>query len=211
MRLVPAEREALSALFEATGPDAPTVLPGWDAADLLAHLLVRERQPLASPGILLGPLSGITESAMRGYDGDPWAERVGLLRSGPPLWSPFRLPPVDERANLLEFVVHHADLARAQPGWTARPTSAPLEEAVWSALRLMGRVLYRHSPVGVLLRHPTRERHAEIAVRPGKDPVVVTGAPSELVLHAFGRDMGRVELEGSAADLAALAQAPRGV
>ncbi|MBA2322678.1 MAG: maleylpyruvate isomerase N-terminal domain-containing protein [Pseudonocardiales bacterium] len=58
MRLASGERAALCDRFERTGPDAPTVLPGWRAADLLAHLLVRERQPLASPGILIGPLSG---------------------------------------------------------------------------------------------------------------------------------------------------------
>lgn len=211
MRLVPGEREALCDLFERTGPSAPTILPGWAAEDLLAHLLVRERQPLASPGILIAPLGKITDAAMRGYSHKPWAGRVELLRSGPPLWSAFRLGPVDERANLVEFVVHNADLARAQPGWQPRPTSPELEEALWSAMRLMGRVMYRRSPVGVLLRHPTRERAAEINARNGRGQVTVIGQPSELVLHAFGRDVGQVECQGALADVEALAAAPRGV
>ncbi|HTK61390.1 MAG TPA: TIGR03085 family metal-binding protein [Pseudonocardia sp.] len=211
MRLVPGERAALCDLFEQTGPSAPTILPGWTAEDLLAHLLVRERQPLASPGILIAPLARITEAAMRGYAGKPWADRVELLRSGPPLWSAFRLGPVDERANLVEFVVHHADLARAQPGWHARAISPELEEALWSALRLMARVMYRHSPVGVLLRHPTRQRSAEINARNGRGLVTVVGQPSELVLHAFGREVGQVDLQGAPADVEALTAAPRGV
>jgi uncharacterized protein (TIGR03085 family) len=211
MRLVPGEREALCDLFEQTGPSAPTILPGWAAEDLLAHLLVRERQPLASPGILIAPLGKITDAAMRGYAGRPWSKRIALLRSGPPLWSAFRLGPVDERANLLEFVVHNADLARAQPGWEPRPTSAELEEALWSSLRLLGRVMYRHSPVGVLLRHPTRERSAEINARNGRGQVTVVGQPSELVLHAFGREVGQVECHGAPADVEALTAAPRGV
>lgn len=211
MRLVPGERAALCDLFEHTGPSAPTILPGWAAEDLLAHVLVRERQPLAASGIFLGPLGKITEAAMRGYADQPWSTRVELLRSGPPLWSAFRLGPVDERANLLEFVVHHADLARAQPGWKPRPTSPELEEALWSALRLLGRVTYRHSPVGVLLRHPTRERSGEINARNGRGQVTVVGQPSEVVLHAFGREVGEVELQGAPADVEALTAAPRGI
>ncbi len=212
MRLVPAERDQLCDLFERTGPAAPTLLPGWRAEELLAHLLVRERQPMASPGILVGPLSGITEAAMRTYASRPWSRRVELLRSGPPLWSPFRLGPVDERANLLEFVVHHEDLARAQPGWSApRPSSPEREGTLWSALRLIARVMYRHSPVGVRLRHPTRERSAEISARPGRGLVTVSGMPSELVLHAFGREVGQVRLEGAAPDVEALTASPRGL
>ncbi|WP_341855383.1 maleylpyruvate isomerase N-terminal domain-containing protein [Brachybacterium sp. GPGPB12] len=33
------EREALAASFAALGPAAPTILPGWDAEDLLEHLV----------------------------------------------------------------------------------------------------------------------------------------------------------------------------
>lgn len=211
MRLVPAQRAALCELFETTGPDAPTVLPGWRAAELLAHLLVRERQPLAAPGILLSPLAPLTERAMRGYDNMPWHRRVELLRAGPPSWSPYRLGAVDEQANLVEFVVHHEDLARAQPGWRPRPSDPDREEALWSRLRLMARVMYRKSPVGVLLRHPTRERGAEIAARAGRGRVTVTGPPGELVLHAFGRDVAQVELDGAPADVEALTRTPRGL
>jgi uncharacterized protein (TIGR03085 family) len=211
MRLVPAERAALCDLFEATGPQAPTVLPGWRAEDLLAHLLVRERQPLAAPGILVPALAGITGSAMRSYAEMPWVERVWLLRDGPPLWSPYRIAPLDERANLVEFFVHHEDLARAQPDWQPRPGQPERDEALWSALRLGARVVYRHSPVGVRLRHPTRARGAEINARKGPNTVTVTGEPGELMLHAFGREQARVELDGAEVDIKALQAAPRGI
>jgi uncharacterized protein (TIGR03085 family) len=211
MRLVPAERSALCDLFVDLGPTVPTVLPGWQAEDLLAHLLVRERNPLAAPGILVPALSGLAGSAMRSYDTTPWAKRVELLRSGPPLWSPYRPALVEERANLLEFVVHYEDLARAQDRWRARPSSAERDEALWSALRLAARVLYRRSPVGVILHHLTRERGANITARSGRGRVVVTGTPTELVLHAFGRELAQVEIDGTRENVAALADTPRGI
>jgi uncharacterized protein (TIGR03085 family) len=211
MRLVPAERAALCDLFEATGPEAPTVLPGWRAAELLAHLLVRERQPLAAPGILIPALARFADSAMGTYARTPWAEQVRLLRGGAPLWSPYRVGPLDERANLLEFFVHHEDLARAQPGWQPRAAQPERDEALWSALRLGARLMYRHSPVAVRLVHPTRERGAEISAKRGSGLVTVTGPPGELVLHAFGRELAQVELDGAPDDVAALQATSRGI
>lgn len=211
MRLVPVERAALCDLFEATGPTAPTVLPGWRAEQLLAHLLVRERQPLVAGGILVPPLAPLTKRAMDSYARVPWRRQVQLLRSGAPLWSPYRVSRLDEQANLVEFFVHYEDLARAQPGWRSRPADAARDEALWSRLRLFARVLYRKSPVGVLLRHSTRERDAEINAKESRGRVTVIGPPGELMLHAFGREPARVQLDGAAADVEALARTPRGI
>ena len=211
MRLVPAERAALSDLFAHNGPAAPTVLPGWRAEELLGHLLVRERMPLAAAGILVAPLARVAEVGMRSYTRLPWSRRVELLRSGPPPWSPYWAPPVDERANLAEFFVHFEDLARARENWRPRAPNERRDEALWSTLRLAARVLYRHVPVGVRLRHPTRARGGEITARRGRDPVTVVGPPGELMLHAFGRERTQVELYGGEADLAALEAAPRGI
>jgi uncharacterized protein (TIGR03085 family) len=211
MRLVPGERAAICDLFEATGPEAPTVLPGWRAEELLAHLLVRERQPLAAPGILIPALARLTDSAMDTYKKLPWAEQVRLLRGGAPLWSPYRISLLDERANLLEFFVHHEDLARAQPGWQPRAAEPDRDEALWSALRLAGRLMYRHSPVGVRLRHATRARGAEINAKSGPRQVTVVGTPGELVLHGFGRELAQVDLDGAPADIEALQAASRGI
>ncbi|MCW2608081.1 MAG: hypothetical protein JWO60_2774, partial [Frankiales bacterium] len=45
MSVAAAERAALLDLLAASGPDAPTLCPGWTTHDLAAHLVVRERQP----------------------------------------------------------------------------------------------------------------------------------------------------------------------
>ena len=55
------ERLALSALLEATGPDAPTLCAGWTTGDLAAHLVLRERLLDAAAGVMGGPLAGYTK------------------------------------------------------------------------------------------------------------------------------------------------------
>ena len=81
--LARAERAALSDTLDRTDPDRPTLCDGWTARDLLAHLLVRERQPWASVGMFVPALSGVTDQAMRSYADTPWPELVDELRSGP--------------------------------------------------------------------------------------------------------------------------------
>ncbi len=51
------ERAALCDMFEAVGPDVPTLCDGWTARDLAAHLVVRERRPDAALGILAAPFA----------------------------------------------------------------------------------------------------------------------------------------------------------
>ncbi len=48
------ERGRLCDLFLEVGPDSPTLCEGWTTADLAAHLVIRERKPLAAPGIVAG-------------------------------------------------------------------------------------------------------------------------------------------------------------
>ncbi|HEY0815090.1 MAG TPA: TIGR03085 family metal-binding protein [Pseudonocardia sp.] len=208
MSLATAERAAICDTLDAVGPDRVTLCTGWTTADLLAHLLVRERQPLAAAGIMLAPLASVTEKAMRGYATTPWSERVDLLRGGPPLWSPFRIPPLDRLGNGAELFVHHEDVRRGEPGWSPRPADAERDAELWALLGRTGRMLYRSSPVGVVLARPSGER---IAAKAGERSVTVTGTPSELVLHAFGRSAVQVELDGDPADVAALGAVSRGV
>jgi len=47
------ERRALCDLCEELGADAPTLLPGWTAKDLAAHLVLREHDLLAGPCLVL--------------------------------------------------------------------------------------------------------------------------------------------------------------
>jgi uncharacterized protein (TIGR03085 family) len=201
------ERAALSDTLGGTDPQRPTLCAGWTTRDLLAHLLVRERQPLAAAGIVLSSMASVTEKAMRGYATTPWADRVNLLRGGAPLWSPFRVPAFDRLGNGGELFVHHEDIRRGEPGWAPRPADADRDEELWTMLTRMGRMLYRSSPVGVILVRPSGER---IAAKTGERSVTITGEPAELVLHGFGRSAVQVDVEGDPADVAALGSAPRG-
>lgn len=206
MSLATDERAAICDEFEAAGPDRPTLCTGWDSRDLLTHLLVRERQPWAAPGLLVPVLSPIVDRAAAAYTGTPWPELVAQLRTGPPAWSPFRVGKIDEFGNGAEFFVHHEDLRRGEPGWEPRPPDPTRDAEIWSALTRMGGMLYRRSPVGVVLRRPSGEQHV---VRTGPGLVILVGEPGELLLQAFGRDAVRVEVEGSPADVAAFAAADR--
>lgn len=208
MSLATAERAALGATFDQVGPDRPTLCGGWTTADLLAHLLVRERQPLAAVGIVAAPLASLTERAMRGYDATPWAERVDLFRGGAPLWSPFRIPALDRVGNGGELFVHHEDVRRGEPGWAPRAADPERDGELWSLLGRMARLLYKRSNVGVVLVRPTGER---IVAKAEERSVTITGEVAELVLHGFGRDAVQVEIDGDPADVATLRAAPRGV
>jgi uncharacterized protein (TIGR03085 family) len=207
MSLATAERAAICDTFDAVGPDRPTLCAGWSTAELLAHLLVRERQPAAAAGIVVGPLAGVTEHAMRGYAGTPWADRVNLLRSGPPLWSPFRVPAFDRIGNGGEFFVHHEDVRRGEPGWVPRPADPTRDEELWSLLGRAAKMLYKASPVGVVLARPSGQR---IVAKQAGRSVTIKGEPGELVLHGFGRDAVRIEIDGDPADVTALGTASRG-
>ena len=129
MTLARSERAALSDRLDRTDPDQPTLCEGWTARDLLAHLLVRERQPWAAGGIVIPFLAPLTAHAMRGYADTPWEQMVEELRSGPPAWSPSRIGRIDEASNGAEFFVHHEDVRRAD-GRGPRTNEPAMDEAL---------------------------------------------------------------------------------
>lgn len=201
MTLAGDERAAICDELDRVGPDRPTLCAGWTTRDLLAHLLVRERQPWVAPGLLVPALSPMVERATAGYATAPWSEMIAQLRDGPPPWSPFRIGRVDEFGNGSEFFVHHEDVRRGEPGWQPRPPDPTRDAQLWAVLTRTGGMLYRRSPVGVVLRRPAGEQYV---IKTGPGLVVVVGEPAELLLHAFGRSAVRVELAGDPADVAAL-------
>lgn len=202
------ERARLSELFTAVGPDAPTLCEGWQTRDLAAHLVVRERRLDAAAGIVVKPLAGYAERVQRGYADKPWPELVDLVRNGPPWYSPMALGPVDELANGAEFFVHHEDVRRAEPGWTPREPDPERDENLWKTVSRMGRLAFRSSPVGVVLRRPSG---AEVAAKRGPDTVTITGEPGELLLFAFGRDQAKLDFEGDQAAIARVQGLSRGL
>ncbi|WP_067853846.1 TIGR03085 family metal-binding protein [Nocardia shimofusensis] len=193
MSMAQRERRALVEAMDAAGPDAPTLCGTWTVRDLAAHLIVRERRPDAAPGILLRPLAARLESVQAKVAVQPFERLLELVRTGPPWWSP--LKPVDAVANLSEMFVHHEDVRRAESGWEPRELAAEDEDQLWKLLRRMGRLAYRKSPVPIMLATPDGR---SVAVVSGDGPgVTLTGKPSELLLHAFGRDEVRIAATGA--------------
>ncbi|MFD0746302.1 maleylpyruvate isomerase family mycothiol-dependent enzyme [Phytohabitans flavus] len=109
---------------------------GWTAADLAAHLVLRERRPEASVGILAKRLGGYTEAVRRRILAEhEYPRLVDLVRTAPPRWAPHRfIPWLDAAMNTVEFFVHHEDLRRAQPGWMPRPITSEYEAELWGRL-----------------------------------------------------------------------------
>jgi len=204
------ERAAMCDLLDEVGPDRPTLCGDWTTRDLLAHLLVRERRLDASIGILVPAFAKRTERAMADVARQSFTAMVATFRAGPPLWSPWALPMVGDRANLFEFYVHHEDIRRAGDDWEPRDDDPRREDALWSALKLMGRMLFRRSPVGVVLRAAGRD---DAVVHKGPSTVFLVGQPSEVTLLGYGRptDRTRVVLQGEPADIAAFEASPRGI
>ena len=206
--LAAGERHELCNLMQQLGPDAATLCEGWTTRDLAAHLVLREGRLDATPGILLPRLTGYTARVQRSITRRPWPELVEQIRSGPPWWSPWRLPGLGDRANTMEFFVHHEDVRRAQPQWSPRRADERRARVLWILLGRAARLLYRQAPVGVVL--PTPEG-GQCTARRAERSVVLVGSPEELTLHAFGRDRAVVEIEGDQIDVAGLRSSQRGL
>jgi uncharacterized protein (TIGR03085 family) len=207
------ERAALCALLDETGPGAPTLCEGWRTVDLAAHLVLRERRPDAAAGIIGGPLAGYTRRVQRALTaGTSFRQLVEEIRNGPPAWSVFRIPGMDDRLNMVEYFVHHEDVRRAADGWEPRDIGGALAQALWQRLRNV-RLVLRRAPVGVeLVRDDLPANHGQQQVRitaKASTPVVtVIGSPAELTLWALGRTTAaRVRYEGSEPDVSRLARA----
>jgi uncharacterized protein (TIGR03085 family) len=213
------ERLTLCALLDQAGPREPTLCEGWATLDLAAHLVVRERRPDAGLGLLGGPMAAHTRAVQRRLaQRTPYPRLVQMVRSGPSRLSLFGLPGADERANVVEYFVHHEDVRRAQPDWEPRKLDPGLTEVLWARLR-MARFVLRKAPVGVeLVRDdqpepagPGRSR-VRITARARTPVVTVTGTPAELTMWALGRTAAaRVRLDGSDAAVAALSGARWGI
>lgn len=188
------ERLLLADLLEASGPDAPTLCEGWTTRDLAAHVVVRERRPDAAGGILVKQLASRLERVMAEFTAKPYEELVQMVRTGPSRYSPFSLKQIDEASNTVEFYVHTEDVRRAQPDWTPRVLDPVFQDALWSRLERMARLMGRKAPTGVVLRRP--DGRTAVANR-GTPVVTVTGEPSELLLFAHGRrEAADVQLDG---------------
>jgi uncharacterized protein (TIGR03085 family) len=212
------ERLALCALLEDTGPDAPTLCAGWTTGDLAAHLVLRERRPDAAAGVLGGPLARHTARVQRRIrERNTFSDLIQSIRTGPPRLSPMALPGMDERANTVEYFVHHEDVRRAVPGWEPRDLTQGESDELWRRLR-MARMLLRKAPVGVeLAREDTGQARANgdifrITAKNATPAVTVIGSPAELTMWALGRtEAANVRFDGTEAAVSQLTGATWGL
>lgn len=181
------EREALCDLMLEVGPDAPTLDEGWDVLDLTAHLVAREHDLWASPGVVLGgPFGRAMDTAMRRRRRQGLEHLVEKVRTGPPLlWK--ALPA---GAHLIEYFIHHEDVRRAN-GHGPR-ADRDLSEALARVLRA-SEALLRRVDTGIDLVW-----NGGVLCRHGPEPrAVLSGPPGEMVLYLSGRrDPAVVELSG---------------
>src|SRR5699024_7695576 len=111
----------------------PTILPGWDAEDLLEHLRERESSPhLAVGAALPGPLGRRATAAREAWRDRPWPARVESFRAGPGRLSP--VGALDRLSGQGELLIHHEDLRRARPGWEPRQLPAETVAEAWRAV-----------------------------------------------------------------------------
>ncbi|HZD38897.1 MAG TPA: TIGR03085 family metal-binding protein [Actinomycetes bacterium] len=198
------ERAALCDTLSSLGPDAPTLCEGWTTADLAAHMVVREREPLAAAGILLpGPFADYNRRRIQVAKAGDYQRLIEWLRGGPyGLW---RLGPM-QAVNVGEYFVHHEDARRAN-GMDPRPPDPDLDAALWRMVRMTGRRQLRPlRGFGVLAQGPDGRG---ATLRKGFPEATITGAPGEIVLYLMGRKQAaRVELSGSELAVTALDAAP---
>lgn len=208
MSLARTERSALADLFAQVGPDQPTLCDGWQTRDLLAHLLVRERDPLGAAGSVVPPLHGFTEKAQDGYLARPWPDLIEQYRQGPPAWNPMGWGPLNDLANGNEMFIHHEDVRRGRPGWRPRELSAAqTAELTRSVSSVLSRLFVRKAGCGVQARIPGRD---PIVLRKGEPVVTLVGEPGEILLWLSGRDAVELEFEGDPAAVGGLRQLQRG-
>jgi uncharacterized protein (TIGR03085 family) len=198
------ERHEICDLALALGPDAPTLCEGWDAQDLVSHLLVRERNPISSLGNVVPPLAGLTERAMEHRRAKSFEVQVEKLRSPSPVLRAVR--PLDRLINTFELVVHHEDLRRGQPDWEPRTLPAADVDLLWSQLSRAGSWFGRKLPVPTVVR--CSDTGDSTVLRKGDRPVTVSGPVVELVMFLFGRSAVRdLTFEGDDDRIAALRSA----
>lgn len=179
MNFADAQRAELARLLDRVGPDAPTLCGDWSTYDLVAHLWVRENDPIALPGIGLSALAKVTAARMsRAKQRFSYAELIRRFNR-PRVWT-----KAMRIANGIEFLVHRLDVLRADQTLEYSPPSRAEEDAVWPAVKLLSLRL-RRAKVGVVLERA--DTKAEHRATPGSDIVTLSAKPSELLLLLTGR------------------------
>lgn len=194
--VIAAERTALVGTLNEAGPAAPTLCEGWQTRHLLAHLILRETQPLVAAGVMGGPLGKRTERLTNEYAqqlADPASYRLAVQKFADlPGYGGMRKrwPVADAAMNTLEYLVHTEDVRRAAGDLSPREVPAETQQKIWDDVRSRGRLLAGKSyPGGLILEAPgySPSTATILGPKPGKVATVLSGQPAELVLYLFGR------------------------
>ena len=204
------ERARLCDLLDELGPDAPTLLAPWTARDIAAHLILRERDPLAGPGLVLpGAWHSLATRRQEALARRDFTWLTATLRSGPPPGF-FRIGWVRQLPSLNEFFVHHEDVRRAN-GRRARTNERAMDEALWRNVSRGAWLLARRLR-GAGLELVWAGTAQTVRARRGEPVASMTGPPGELLLYLFGRQgAAHVELSGPAAAVDAVRRARFGM
>lgn len=192
MSLVKRLRASLCDTFDEVGALAPTNCEGWLAQDLAAHLWLRERRPDALPGIGWPRFSAYTSRVqVEALHRHGFSRLVSDLRRAA---SPTGMGPL----ALAEFLIHGIDVAR--PNGIEHELSAGDEARIWPYTDMFcRRIVSRFGGRAVI--HPTTGR--PLALGRGDRPVLISGAPSEILYFVSGRlDHAHVELVAEPESLA---------
>ena len=185
------ERSQLADLLLEVGPDAPTLCAGWTTRDLAAHLVVRERRPDATVGVLIPPLAGHGEHVRKQKAAEPYDRVVAEVRN-PPWWSPVSNPLTDEMFNAWSSSSTTRTCGAAAPGWAPRVLDAGEQKAIWKTVRFTARMGLRRLHMPVLLRAPGLRRGHGRRRRPAGHADRRAGRAGDVRLRpAAGREGGR--------------------
>jgi uncharacterized protein (TIGR03085 family) len=215
--LVHRQRQGLCDTLAGLTPDqwaAETLCKGWDAADVAAHLIVRERELWAAPGIVLrGPFAKLTRRRYAAWKSRGHQRLVQALRAGPP-WP---LSGVFGDGQAVEDWIHEQDIRRGASGLATREPDPQLAEALWRGTRrLAARTLAISVDAVIELtdgihQHRLQIRHRmPLALPTAAAPdVTITGPVAELLLYVAGRAGANVALWGDTGVQHALASPRR--
>jgi uncharacterized protein (TIGR03085 family) len=188
------ERAELADLLDRLGPDAPTCCEGWTTAHLAAHLVVRDSRPDSLPGYGLellgvqGPVpawSHHLEDRVR--TSTPYAELVRRFRAGAPAWSPMSWPGPLQRLTVSEFLIHHEDVRRAQPGWAPRALPVQTQDDAWRAALASARLAARAKGRTLVLRRSDATGVERRVGSGARTTTTLVGEPLEILLWLSGR------------------------
>jgi uncharacterized protein (TIGR03085 family) len=193
---------------------AETLCDGWDAGDIAAHLIIREREPWTGPGLFIGgPFAALTDRRREATKAQGRDALIARLRSGPP-W-PLSGPLGD--TQVVEDWIHEQDVRRGGADVPGPDPDARLAPLLWvAANRFATRTLALAADLVIELTDGTRSRRLRsrralpLATSTDAPPdVVVTGTAGELLLYAAGRDRADVTISGDAAARTALTASAR--